>query len=442
MRRSFRPGRSIAVFNIRPAGNASTPEQNFANGLWAVAICPIFLEQAMRYETIRGATRLFLLCCPVISLTRNTFANSDADAWQMIKGLRDQMRSVKTIRSTCDIDIEYASGKAASHKMEYLRTDKKFNILEEASVVALAEGTSTSRHTQRRGVYDGQYLKSYEYNPLSAAIHHGAVQDDPHWLSENDMLNLAGFPVIAQDEAFYEDRYVSGVHEYQLLGREVVGGRACMKLEMKSPYKPGHQCHTFFWIAEDQGHFLLMKYNSLIDNAPDLLLYEKRYRYGDNYGSIPFPAAIEYERYRVDDAGRRSLLFRKKVAVPTVEINEPIDDEEFQFDFPSGTYVQDFVAKISYTVGGSSRDLDESIERLIRSADMEEPPALAIEASQRRGIDPHYGAGDASEVGRPQPSFAVGQRNRASYLAVLVVGITVSVVFTVLYFREKGRRPA
>jgi len=260
----------------------------------------------------------------------------NSDPKQIIEGLRRQMKELETLKARYTVDTIFGlSGPHSQFKVSYIKSKDKYNMLE-------YRYDSGNQIEETRTVYDGIQVKLFhqiEKDNIKQGMTH---PKDWHEIlySRNDIRSLAGFSLI---KASYEknlDQYT-----YKNIGTEIIDGNECVKTVAIMPYKPEQKAYIYYWIHLRDLKYYLMRIICLIDDKPDQLLYERRYKYAflDTY---PFPREIHYERYEIDDQGNRKPYYKSNVVVEDLQINVPVDDSEFVYFFPEGTVVNTLPATI------------------------------------------------------------------------------------------------
>ena len=306
--------------------------------------------------------RLLLLIYVVLACDNMALSTTqDLSARDLIERLQQQMRELETIRATYNVQMIHGkSGSARDYAISYLRSKDRYHITESA-------GKSNEDIVQeRRLVFNGMAVKRFQHDEGGKRQNSGQVlppTEHLNHITRNDILALSGFTLLNQ----YYNRY-SSEFEYKDLGTETIDGRECRKLITIMPYKSGQKGFIYYWIETGTSQLRLIRTLCLIENDPAQLLYRKDYKYGlsDTY---PIPKEIEYERYNIDDSGQRTQKYRIHVSVETAMVNKPINDSEFDFQFPHGTLVQDSIKNISYVIGGMP-DYDKVLDDLVHGLDV------------------------------------------------------------------------
>lgn len=275
-------------------------------------------------------TRLYL--CFILTVFSNAcaWAKQNTNPEQIIEGLRNQMKELETIKADYTVETKYGTSNTTIQcKVSYLRDRDKYNILERMS-------DSQGKRKETRTIYNGFELKAYIYDERNKIPRQGGIfpanQHEMH-ARHNDILRLANFSMVS---AGMDEKFPGFTHKN--IGSEAVNGQDCAKVLYIAPYKAGHDAYIYNWIELAESQYILRKVACLIDNDPQKLLYERKYKYNPS-DKYPFPKEIYYERYEVDDNGGRRLYYKKKAEVENIQVNISTDASKFEFMFPKNTLV-------------------------------------------------------------------------------------------------------
>jgi hypothetical protein len=384
-------------------------------------------------------SKLVIVCALSISLLTPAFSqpDKDVDPWILMDQLRTQMAILHTVRSDYDVKRTGDDKRTYSVEMSYLKSHKKFNIK------SLTQSTGDTKR-ENRMVYNEEVLKTYRHDVTAATRQHGAVRSSNYdsWISENDLLRMAGYAIVAREPDHYVEKYKKGLHKYEYIGTEQIDGLMCHKICIISPYRGEQYGYNYYWIyrSPDNKSLKIMKYNTLIDNDPDSLLMERRFHYANTTDDgIPFPSTMEYDQYTIDDEGVRKLKFSKRIQVKKLEINKEVKDSEFEFTFPQGTHVQDFIGRINYVMGGGVDNIDDRLRELtvkdlemVHSNTSTESAKLGmgdVEVVNQQEDDENTPRNDIEK--RPEQKFTV--------VRILLIIIALSVAYSMYFlFRKKS----
>ena len=281
--------------------------------------------------------RVFLFSLIVTNPAFFTAAQENSNPVQIIEGSRRQMKELDTLRADYTVNTTFGpSNKNIRYKVTYIKSGDKYSMSEYGY-----DGDEQIEET--RTVYDEINIKVFNYN-YKENIKQGIVH--PKDLNEilylrNNICQLAGFQFINTSFEETLDKRI-----FKNMGTELINNRTCTKIVMISPYKPGQKAYTYLWVEIQDEKYYIIKEACLIEDDPNQLLFEKQfgYNYSDTY---PLPRNIYYERFEIDDDGKRTPSYKLNVAVENMQVNVPVADSEFVYFFPEGTLVDTTTASIN-----------------------------------------------------------------------------------------------
>ena len=281
-------------------------------------------------------TKRYLYLTLIVSSCVCGGTQQNSDPKQIIEGLRRQMKELETLKARYTVNTKYGlSDTQAQFKVSYIKSQDKYNMSE-------YRYDSGDQIEETRTVYDGIQIKVFHLIEKDNIKQGMTLPKNWHEIlySRNDIRSLTGFTLIGASYEKYLDQYT-----YKNMGTEIIDGHECVKTVTIMPYKPEQKAYIYHWIHLRDLKYYLMRIICLIDDKPDQLLYEKRYKYAfsDTY---PFPREIRYERYEIDDQGNCTPYYTSDVVVEDPQVNVPVADNEFIYFFPEGTIVNTLAATI------------------------------------------------------------------------------------------------
>lgn len=281
-------------------------------------------------------------------------STSNPDARDIVDGLREQMKHLRCAEVKYSVQSDFkASGKAIDSVVYYVRDGAKYHVVDQQ------RDTEKDTTEERRVVHNGEVVKIFDSRsrPLQPFI--GQVYPSyshGQFVAENDIFKICGFTLIEEWFERNQDRFT-----FDLLGIEEIDEVVVWKIRIKMPYGTDHEACNYLWISKDDSGYRIWRTLALVDDKPEQKLFEKRFTYGTLASLLP--TGVIYIRYELDEqSGVYYHRYTKTLEVSKISVNQPIDPNLFEFNFPTGTSVLDTVAKVSYVVGEVDPGIDQVID--------------------------------------------------------------------------------
>ena len=178
--------------------------------------------------------------------------------------------------------------------------------------------------------------------------------------------------------------------------------------------------------------------------GPDgLIWYEASAEFKDCGNGAWFPLEGEFRLYGLDpSSGERVVGIERRLKVEQVKVNGDLTQEDFDIQFPPGTWVYDHIYGIGYVVGITSLDgvTDTVLDKITEAAraDQPSPNGVPTETDGKQQTQTDTESTSPTKEGKPVGSVGGSGNSHPWILISVVLSAALLVIIAFVSRRRKA----